>query len=357
MIRERLNTREAGDLHRRDQRAPPARQLRPAPRARHPPGHGRPGCPTCAPPSRSRSSPTPRCAELLDAIRQRRPRRLPAAARRAARAQDARARQRALHAPRSPSSSRAQGVVLGNVGVFVDASVDPETLTHSPRRARPGARPPGPRRARRCAAAATGCRCCAASPRRRSPRVAGEEQVLVFAERISCLRQLAAHPARAPRHRGPRRRRLASTRPTSSALKRALPAPASSRSSASARSATRATTSRTPRCIVHLDLPWLQTGLEQRVGRAARPGAARRLRADLHPLHPRRRHRARRLRARPARRRAPPDPRLLRRRHGRESTIATQLGAITGQVAASKDQAGYAGTAARLRVAAAVFGA
>ena len=27
--------------------------------------------------------------------------------------------------------------------------------------------------------------------------------------------------------------------------------------------------------IVHVDLPWLQTGLEQRVGRAARPGAAR----------------------------------------------------------------------------------
>jgi hypothetical protein len=28
-------------------------------------------------------------------------------------------------------ASRAQGVVLGNVGVYVDASVDPETLTHS----------------------------------------------------------------------------------------------------------------------------------------------------------------------------------------------------------------------------------
>ena len=27
--------------------------------------------------------------------------------------------------------------------------------------------------------------------------------------------------------------------------------------------------------IVHLDLPWLPSGLEQRVGRAARPGAAR----------------------------------------------------------------------------------
>ena len=40
-----------------------------------------------------------------------------------------------------------------------------------------------------------------------------------------------------------------------------------------------------------------------------------------------------------------------------ESTIATQLGTIAGQVAASKDEAGYAATAARLRVAAAVFGA
>ena len=40
-----------------------------------------------------------------------------------------------------------------------------------------------------------------------------------------------------------------------------------------------------------------------------------------------------------------------------ESTIATQLGAITGQVAAAKHDAGYAATAARLRVAAGVFGA
>jgi hypothetical protein len=40
-----------------------------------------------------------------------------------------------------------------------------------------------------------------------------------------------------------------------------------------------------------------------------------------------------------------------------ESTIATQLGAIAGQVAASKDEASFAATAARLRMAAAVFGA
>jgi hypothetical protein len=39
-----------------------------------------------------------------------------------------------------------------------------------------------------------------------------------------------------------------------------------------------------------------------------------------------------------------------------ESTIAGQLGAITAQVASSKQQAGYAGTAARMRVAASVFG-
>ena len=40
-----------------------------------------------------------------------------------------------------------------------------------------------------------------------------------------------------------------------------------------------------------------------------------------------------------------------------ESTIALQLGAVTGQVADSKDAAGFAATAARLRVAASVFGA
>jgi hypothetical protein len=39
-----------------------------------------------------------------------------------------------------------------------------------------------------------------------------------------------------------------------------------------------------------------------------------------------------------------------------DSTVATQLGEITSEIAESKDQAGYAGTAARLRVAAAVFG-
>ena len=69
--------------------------------------------------------------------------------------------------------------------------------------------------------------------------------------------------------------------------------------------------------LCHLDLPWLPTGLEQRVGRAARPGAAR---AHVQTYIPYIRgggDRARRLRARRARRRAPPDPRQLRRRPSR----------------------------------------
>jgi len=37
-----------------------------------------------------------------------------------------------------------------------------------------------------------------------------------------------------------------------------------------------------------------------------------------------------------------------------DSTIASQLGQITCQIAEHKDQAGYAGTAAKLRVAASV---
>ena len=61
--------------------------------------------------------------------------------------------------------ARAQGVVLGNVGVFVDASVDPETLTHSKAAlatalVRQGLVAGDPRRRGRAAAAAR------ASPRR-----------------------------------------------------------------------------------------------------------------------------------------------------------------------------------------------
>ena len=40
-----------------------------------------------------------------------------------------------------------------------------------------------------------------------------------------------------------------------------------------------------------------------------------------------------------------------------DSTVATQLGQMTGEIAERKDAAGYARAAAKLRVAASVFGA
>ena len=228
--------------------------------------------------------------------------------------QDARARQRRCYKQALAELARVQGVVLGNVGVY-------RRRLRRPRDAHRTPRPRSPRRSsaraswpRRCAAAATGCRCCAAITAQTLAGVAGEEQVLVFAERVRCLRQLAAHAARAPRRRGARRRRLASPAREFEALKRRFtagefPVLCLSRDRARGpqppeRLGARATST----------CRGCPTGLEQRVGRAARPGAARGCGADLHPLHPRRRDRARRLRARPARRRAPPDPRLLRRR-------------------------------------------
>ena len=124
-----------------------------------------------------------------------------------------------------------------------------------------------------------------------------------------------------------------------------------------ARSGTRAITCRTASVLTHLDLPWVPTGLEQRVGRAARPGAAKGWVQTYIPyirgggvehivsvLSPR----------------GAEHHQILDSFEGvraSESTIATQLGAIAGQVADSKNDAGFAGTAARLRVAASVFGA
>ena len=108
--------------------------------------------------------------------------------------------------------------------------------------------------------------------------------------------------------------------------------------------------------LVHIDLPWVTTGLEQRVGRAARPGAAR---GWVQTYIPYIRgggieHVVSVLAARGAEHHQILDS--FEGVQAAESTVATQLGEITGQVADSKDDAGYAATAARLRVAASVFG-
>ena len=110
-------------------------------------------------------------------------------------------------------------------------------------------------------------------------------------------------------------------------------------------------------CLTHLDLPWTPAGLEQRVGRAARPGSAR---GRVQTYIPYIRgagveHIVSILAPRGAEHHAVLDS--FDGVAANQSTIATQLGAITGQVADHKHDAGYQATAARLRVAASVFGA
>src|SRR5450755_1558689 len=87
------------------------------------------GCPRSGRRSRSRLTPTPQLAELLDAIRrggQEAYRRLLGVLRELKSLEAG----SELYRRALAELARAQGVVLGNVGVFVDASVDPETLTH-----------------------------------------------------------------------------------------------------------------------------------------------------------------------------------------------------------------------------------
>ena len=142
--------------------------------------------------------------------------------------------------------------------------------------------------------------------------VAGEEQVIVFAERVWCLRQLAhtlteRHGVEAHVADGqikPHEFEALKHRFTSGEF----PVLCLSRIGAEGHNLQNASV------IVHLDLPWLPSGLEQRVGRAARPGRRARLGADLHPLHPRRGRRAHRLDPLPPRRRAPRRARLIRGR-------------------------------------------
>jgi superfamily II DNA or RNA helicase len=109
--------------------------------------------------------------------------------------------------------------------------------------------------------------------------------------------------------------------------------------------------------IVELDLPWVPTGLEQRVGRAARPGNTR---GFVQTYIPYIKSGGVEHIVKVLSERGGEHHQILDSYEGLpagESTIAGQLAAITTQVADSKQQAGYAGTAARMRVAAAVFGA
>ncbi|MGA2015298.1 MAG: hypothetical protein ABSH51_32895, partial [Solirubrobacteraceae bacterium] len=86
--------------------------------------------------------------------------------------------------------SRAQGIVLGNVGVYVDASVDPETLTHSKAALATALHRQG-LVAEAARGGGDGLPLLRGITAQTIAGVAGEEQVIVFAERVWCLRQLA----------------------------------------------------------------------------------------------------------------------------------------------------------------------
>ena len=249
--------------------------------------------------------------------------------------------------------SRAQGVVLGNVGVYVDASVDPETLTHSQAALAKALVRQG-LVAQAMRGGGDGHPLLRGITAQTLAGVAAEEQVIVFAERVWCLRQLAR--TLTERHGVETHVADGQIKPHEfEALKHRFtsgefPVLCLSRIGHEGHNLQNAS------CLVHLDLPWLPSGLEQRVGRAARPGAAR---GWVQTYIPYIRgagieHIVSILSPRGAEHHAVLDS--FEGVAANQSTIATQLGAITGQVADAKQDAGYAATAARLRVAASVFG-
>ena len=250
--------------------------------------------------------------------------------------------------------ARAQGIVLGNVGTFVDASVDPQTLTHS-QAALAHALVRQGLVAEASRGGGDGQPLLRGVIAQTLAGVAGEEQVIVFAERVWCLRQLAStlrdrHGVEAHVADG------AITPADFEALKHRFtagefPVLCLSRVGQQGHNLQNASV------LCNLDLPWVPSGLEQRVGRAARPGSAR---GWVQTYIPYIRgagveHIVSILAPRGAEHHAILDGFEGTPRN--ESTLASQLGAISGQVADHKHQAGYQATAARLRVAASVFGA
>jgi hypothetical protein len=351
MITERLNTREAGDLmdeinaHRlRVNYGPHLVRVTRADMQSWMP-EVRPAQPLAL-------DPDPALAELLEAIRrggQEAYRRLLSVLRELKSIEAG----SAMYKQALAELARAQGVVLGNVGVFVDASVDPETLTHS-KAALATALVRQGLVAEAIRGGGDGLPLLRGITAQTLAGVAAEEQVIVFGERVWCLRQLA----RGLRERHGVEANVADGSITTSefeALKARFtagefPVLCLSRIGHEGHNLQNASV------LCHLDLPWLPSGLEQRVGRAARPGAARGHVQTYIPYIRRGgiEHVVSVLAARGAEHHQILDS--FEGVRACESTVATQLGEITDQVANSKDDAGYAASAARLRVAASVFG-
>jgi len=250
--------------------------------------------------------------------------------------------------------ARAQGVVLGNVGVFFDASVDPETLLHSSAAlavalAREGVVEPAVRGGGDGLPLLRG-----AVAEVLSDAAAGGVQTLVFAERVNCLHQLAG--TLRERHCLEAHVGDGSVNPEQFAeINRRFLAGEFSTLLLSA-IGQEGHNLQTASLVCNLDFPYTPPALEQRLGRAARPGATSPVIDVINPyikggamehvvsiLAPR----------------GAESHHLLDGFEGlrpADSAVASQLGEITAQVAASRQDDGRAVTAAKLRVAAAVFG-
>ena len=176
--------------------------------------------------------------------------------------------------------------MLGNVGVFVDASVDPETLTHS-KAALATALVRQGLVAEAMRGGGDGLPLLRGVTAQTLAGVAGEEQVIVFGERVWCLRQLARTLRERHGDRGARRRRRhrhARVRGAQAERFTAgeFPVLCLSRIGHEGHNLQNASV------LCHLDLPWLPTASSSAsAGRPTRRGP--RARADLHPVHPPRR--------------------------------------------------------------------
>ena len=249
--------------------------------------------------------------------------------------------------------SRAQATVLSNVNVFVDLSVDPETALHSHAALAQALCEQG-LVAEAMRGGGDGLPLLRAITAQTIAGVVGEEQVIVFAERNWCLRQLAG--TLRERH-GVDARVADGTLTTDEfeAIKHEFvderfPVLCLSKVGQQGHNFQNASV------LVHLDLPWTQKPLEQRVGRAARPGSKTGYVQTYIPYIRRGgiEHVVSILAERGAEHHQVLDS--FEGVRAADSTVANQLGAITKAVADSKDDAGFATTAARLRVAASVFG-
>jgi Helicase conserved C-terminal domain len=247
-----------------------------------------------------------------------------------------------------------QGMVLGNVMRFVDASVDPETLTHSNALLAKALVRDG-LVADAMKGGGDGLPLLRGIVAQSLAEQADSEQILLFADGVWCLRQLAG--AIQERYGVDARVATGATSDTEFAeLRRAFNAgefPLLCLSSIGEEGHNLQTASG----LVHLDIPPVPDAIEQRVGRLERYGSPHEAVWTSIPyvIGGGVEHMVKLAAARGA------ESHLILEApagiRAEESTIAKQLGAITSQVADQKEHDGYAGTATTMRIAARIFGA